>query len=209
MEIDCVVLGDFATNCYVVRESNATKECLIIDPGYGAEPLVELLQTKKLQPQRILLTHGHCDHIAGIKLLRKKFGAVPVCISKADAPMLSNDKKNLTWMTGNLLRLDEPEEMFEPGDTIYLGALEFEVLSTPGHTPGSVSFYCAREKVVFVGDALFAGSIGRTDFPGGDLQALLKGVREQLFTLPDETRVYTGHGPATTTGMEKRTNPFF
>ena len=209
MEIECLELGDFMTNCYVVRESAEAQECLIIDPGYGAEVLVEHLQAQALRPQRILLTHGHCDHIAGVKLIREKFGAPPVCISKADAPMLTDDKTNLTWMTGSLLRLDEPEDTLEPGDVIRLGGLELKVLSTPGHTPGGVSFYVPNEGVVFVGDALFAGSIGRTDFPGGDMQALLKGVREQLFTLPEETRVYTGHGPATTVGVEKHSNPFF
>ena len=209
MEIECLELGDFMTNCYVVRESAEAKECLIIDPGYGAEVLVEQLQAKGLRPQRILLTHGHCDHIAGVKLIREKFGAPPVCISKADAPMLMDDKTNLTWMTGSLLRLDKPEETIEPGDVIRLGELELKGLPTPGHTPGGVSFYGADEGVVFVGDALFAGSIGRTEFPGGEMQALLKGVREQLFTLPEETRVYTGHGPATTVGVEKHSNPFF
>jgi hydroxyacylglutathione hydrolase len=209
MEIDCLELGDFMTNCYVIRESSAAQECLIIDPGYGAEPLVELLQSKGLRPGRILLTHGHCDHIAGIKLLKESFETAAVCISGADAPMLTDDKLNLTWMTGDLLGLEEPEETFTAGDTIGLGGLEFKVLPTPGHTPGGVSFYCAAEGVVFVGDALFSGSIGRTDFPGGDTQTLLNGVREQLFTLPEDTRVYTGHGSATTIGVEKSTNPFF
>ena len=209
MEIECLALGDFETNCYVVRPSRQDQQCLIIDPGFSAEPLVEYLQSEGLKPQRILLTHGHCDHIAGIKLVRENFGPVPVCISSADAPMLSNDKDNLSWMTGGLLGLESPDETIEPGDVIRLGPLEFKVLPTPGHTPGGVSFFCPAEQVVFVGDSLFAGSIGRKDFPGGDMQALLAGVREQLFTLPGPTRVYTGHGPSTTIEVEKRTNPFF
>ena len=209
MQVDCIALGDFETNCYIVRQTTDAKQCLIIDPGFSPEPLIEMLRQNNWQPERILLTHGHCDHIAGIKLVRETFGSIPVGVSSPDQTMLTNDKENLAWMTGGLLNLDEPEDILYPGDIIKLGELELKVLPTPGHTPGGISFYCEKADVVFVGDTLFAGSIGRTDFPSGDSNILLTGIREQIFTLPEDTTVYTGHGPATTTTAEKKTNPFF
>jgi len=209
MQVDCIPLGDFETNCYIVRENADAKECLIIDPGFSPEPLIEMIQQNNWRPQRIILTHGHCDHIAGVKLLRQTFHSIPVAISSPDRTMLTNDKENLAWMTGQLLKLDQPEDILNPGDIIKLGELELKVLPTPGHTPGGISFYCEKASIIFVGDALFAGSIGRTDFPHGDTNTLLNGIRQQIFTLPDETTVYTGHGPATTVAAEKKTNPFF
>jgi len=208
MKIDCLVLGDFQTNCYVIRSANDDKQCLIIDPGFSPQPLIEMLQRQSLQPQRILLTHGHCDHIAGIPLLRQTFGPIPVSISSTDASMLTSGRKNLAWLTGALLRLDPPDELLEPGDTIQFNQIELSVLATPGHTAGGIAFYCASKSTVFTGDTLFAGSIGRHDFPGGHLQTMLKSIREQLFTLPDETIVYSGHGPETTIATEKQSNPF-
>ena len=207
MEIECVVLGDFATNCFVVRANEETKECLVIDPGFSPGPLLELLKEKQLKPLKILLTHGHCDHIAGIEELQKKFGAISVCVSGEDAKMLESAKLNLSWMTGMLVRL-KVDEVFAQGDEVGLDGLEFKVLATPGHTTGGVSFYRKQEGVVFSGDTLFAGSIGRDDFPGGDRGVLLASIRDKLLTLPEETRVYSGHGPITTIGEEKQGNPF-
>ena len=105
MEIECLVLGGFETNCYVVRESQAPRTCLVIDPGFSAEPLVEKLRAERLTVERILLTHGHCDHTAGVKLLRESLGAIPVAISQDDVAMLNSARRNLSWMTGQLLRL--------------------------------------------------------------------------------------------------------
>jgi hydroxyacylglutathione hydrolase len=207
MEIDCLVLGDFATNCYVVRANGGAKECLVIDPGFSPGPLLELLQAKQLKPLKILLTHGHCDHIAGIEDLQKEFGVIPVCVCGEDAEMLASAKLNLSWMTGMFIRLKADEE-FAEGEDVGLDGLELKVLATPGHTTGGVSFYCKQESVVFSGDTLFAGSIGRDDFPGGDRVVLLASIREKLLTLPEGTRVYSGHGPITTIGEEKRHNPF-
>ena len=207
MEIDCLVLGDFATNSFVVRADGEAKECLVIDPGFSPGPLLELLQEKQLKPSKILLTHGHCDHIAGIEELQNEFGAIPVCVSGEDAKMVESAKLNLSWMTGMFIRSKADEE-FAEGDEVGLDGLELTVLATPGHTTGGVSFYCKQEGVVFSGDTLFAGSIGRDDFPGGDRGVLLASIRDKLLTLPEETRVYSGHGPITTIGEEKQTNPF-
>ncbi len=207
MEIECLVLGDFATNCYVVRVNGELKECLVIDPGFSPGPLLDFLKEKELQPVKILLTHGHCDHIAGIEELQNKFGAIPVCVSSEDAKMLEDAKLNLSWMTGMFIRLKADEQLAQ-GDEVGLDGLEFKVLATPGHTTGGVSFYSKQESVVFSGDTLFAGSIGRDDFPGGDRGVLLASIRDKLLTLPEETKVYSGHGPITTIGEEKQGNPF-
>jgi len=209
MQIDCMILGDFQTNCYVVRESAQPGDCLIIDPGLSAEPLLEFLQQEQLRPVRILLTHGHCDHIAGIPLLRRHYNPLPICIGTADADALTDGGLNLSAMMGLPLVFDRADQTLAPGDVIEFATLRFEVLATPGHSPGGVSFYCRGEKVVFTGDSLFAGSIGRHDFPGGNLKLLLQTIRRELFCLPDATRVYSGHGPETTIAAEKRTNHFF
>ena len=209
MEIFSLALGDFETNCYVVRAGRQAKECLIIDPGFSAEGLLEFLNKEGLSVERILLTHGHCDHIAGVKLLREHYNGVPVAISGEDAQMLTSGRKNLAWMTGSLLRVGEPDEILNAGQEVGLEQVKFKVLSTPGHTPGGMSFYSADQGVVFSGDTLFSGSIGRDDFPGGNRGVLLQSIREQLFVLPEETVVYPGHGPATTIGREKQSNPFF
>jgi glyoxylase-like metal-dependent hydrolase (beta-lactamase superfamily II) len=209
MEIFSLALGDFETNCYVVRAGRQAKECLIIDPGFSAEGLLEFLNKEGLSVERILLTHGHCDHIAGVKLLREHYNGVPVAISGEDAQMLTSGRKNLAWMTGSLLRVGEPDEILNAGQEVGLEQVKFKVLSTPGHTPGGMSFYSADQGVVFSGDTLFSGSIGRDDFSGGNRGVLLQSIREQLFVLPEETVVYPGHGPATTIGREKQSNPFF
>jgi hydroxyacylglutathione hydrolase len=207
MEIECLELGDFGTNSYVVRADGEAKECLVIDPGFSPGPLLDFLQENQLQPVKILLTHGHCDHIAGIEAVQNQFGEIPVYVSGEDAPMLGDAKLNLSWMTGMALRCEADQELAD-GDVVELDGLQFTVLATPGHTTGGVSFYCEQAGVVFSGDTLFAGSIGRDDFPGGNRQTLLASIRDKLLALPEETKVYSGHGPVTTIGEETQTNPF-
>ena len=208
MQVDCLVLGDFQTNCYVLRSSDQVRPCLLIDPALGVEPLLDFLADKSLEPGHILLTHGHCDHIGGLDELRQKYGPVRTSIDAADADMLTSCRKNLSLLMGMALKFDPADDELTDGQVIEFDGLSLEVLSTPGHTPGGVSFYCAAEATVFSGDALFAGGIGRTDFPGGSADVLLESIRGRLFGLPDRTKVYPGHGPATTIEAEKRTNPF-
>ena len=208
MQIDNFVLGDFETNCYLLRSDPEAKECLIIDPGFSAEPLLEFLKKESLQPTRIILTHGHCDHIEGIKLLLENFNGISISIGKDDAEMLTSCRHNLSLLMGAPFKLKPPDELLEDGDLIELDNIKLEVLATPGHSPGGVSFFCRDDAVVFAGDCLFAGSIGRTDFPNASSKTLLDSIRQKLLTLPDQTRVYSGHGPETSIEIEKRTNPF-
>jgi len=209
VKVDFLVLGDFQTNCYVLREADAADRCLILDPGFGGEQVVAWLAERQCRPGRILITHGHCDHVAGLPILREAFGPIPTAIGRGDADLLADPRLNLSALLGEPFTLPPAEQLLDPGDVVEFGALRLKVLPTPGHTPGGLSFYAQTEQAVFSGDSLFADSIGRHDFPGGNQEILLRSIREQILSLPDQTRVYPGHGPITTVGREKRTNPFF
>ncbi len=209
MKIDYLILGGYQTNCYVLRKDDSAKECIIIDPGLEAEELIEFLEEVKLNPVAVILTHGHIDHIAGVTALRSRFPEIKVYIHKHDAEMLTNPNINLSAMSGIAFVTETEDVSLKERDVIDLAGVKLNVLHTPGHTPGGISLYSKQAGVVFVGDTLFADSIGRTDFPGGSMSQLLNSVREKLFTLPEQTEVYPGHGPATTIAAEKAHNPFF
>jgi hydroxyacylglutathione hydrolase len=209
MKIDTFILGDYQTNCYVLRESSESITCQIIDPGYSPQPLLDFLQENNLTADRIVLTHGHADHIAAIAKLKQLYPDLPVWIARNDADMLTDDMLNLSVLGGQPLNLSPADLLFDIGDTLEIASKSFTVLSTPGHTTGGVSLYCQQENLVFSGDALFAGSIGRSDFPGGNHDQLIEAIRKELLTLDEKTTVYPGHGPATTIDQEKKTNPFF
>jgi glyoxylase-like metal-dependent hydrolase (beta-lactamase superfamily II) len=155
-----------------------------------------------------VLTHGHCDHIAGIADLRSAVGQVPVWCPADDAHMLCDAEANLSAPFGFPMAVPPPDEVFRAGQTLTLGESAWDVLDTSGHTAGGVSLYCRQAEAVFTGDALFAGGIGRTDLPGGDEARLIANIRGALLALPDRTAVYPGHGPATTVAVERKTNPF-
>ncbi len=209
MKIDYLILGGYQTNCYVLRKDDSAKDCLIIDPGLEAAELIEFLDEQKLNPVVVVLTHGHIDHIAGLTVLRNQFPEIKVYIHNLDAEMLTDPNINLSAMSGMTFVTDAEDVSLKNRDIIDLAGMKLRVLHTPGHTPGGISLYSKEAGVVFVGDTLFADSIGRTDFPGGSMSQLLNSVREKLFTLPEETEVYPGHGPATTIATEKAHNPFF
>jgi len=208
MHIETLVVGPLATNCYIVScgDSCCGAESIIIDPGGDADRIRDQIESSGAVPVLIVLTHGHSDHMAAAAALAREYDVGvemhgddvdTLDRSVADAPM---------WGLG------APENVrvsrrLSAGDTIEFGGESGRVLHTPGHTKGGISLLF--DGAVFVGDTLFAGSIGRTDFYGGDLDTILESIRGKLFSLPDETVVYTGHGPATTIGEEKRHNPFF
>ncbi len=209
MKIDQLILGAYETNCYVLRSAPAAEDCLVIDPGLDAEPLIEFLQEQHLNPVAVVLTHGHIDHIAGVAAMREQFPDVKVFIHELDAEMLTEPLTNLSAMTGMAFWTDPQDAALQERDVIEQAGIKLLVLHTPGHTPGGICLYSQDDGVAFVGDTLFADSVGRTDFPGGSMSQLLSSVKEKLFTLPGETNVYPGHGPATTIAHEKNHNPFF
>jgi hydroxyacylglutathione hydrolase len=208
MKIDRLILGDYETNCYVLRDSGKMTDCLIIDTGLDAGPLMDFLEEHKLNPIALIITHGHADHIGGVEPLRKKFPAIAVYIHKLDAGMLTSAIKNLSVLSGKFLTTKKADNLIEEGNVIDKAGIKLSVIHTPGHTPGGICLYCEKENILFVGDTLFAGSIGRTDFPNGDMQQLISGIKSKLLCLPENTIVYPGHGPETTIGQEKAENPF-
>lgn len=204
MKLYRMPLGAFATNCYiVVDESN--QHCLVVDPGSEGNRLVEFLKEKGLQPEAVILTHGHGDHIGGVQAVVDEF-KVPIYINKGDEEYLTNGELNLSSTYGQPVKVTGDVRLIKEADVIRLGDHTFTVIETSGHTPGGVCFY--GEGLVLAGDTLFQESIGRTDFPRSSYEDLIDAVRTKLFALPDETVVYPGHGPETTIGHEKIYNPF-
>lgn len=208
MKIAHLILGSYETNCYVVRESEAAKDCLIVDTGLEAGALIEFLQSQKLNPVAAVFTHGHADHITGIPLLRENYPDIKIYIHKLDAKMLTRATSNLSVLAGRIFRTKPADFVIEEGEVIEAADIKLEVIHTPGHTRGGICLYSKDEQIIFSGDTLFANSIGRTDMPGGNMGQLIEGIKEKLLTLPEETVVYPGHGPVTTIGQEKAGNPF-
>ena len=208
MKIDRLVLGEFETNCYIVRSTDAASECLIIDTGLDTGPLMEFIDRGKLRPVALILTHGHIDHIAGVDILREKFPSLKIYIHKLDARLLTDAVGNLSVMTGRSMTAGNADCLIDEPEVIDEAGICLRVIHTPGHTPGGICLYNEQEGVIFVGDTLFADSVGRTDFPNGDHEQLIAGIKQKLLVLPDETAVYPGHGGRTTIGREKARNPF-
>ena len=204
MIIQSLTVGPIQANCFILG-CEQTQEAVVIDPGDEAKRILSGLQKKALTLKYIINTHGHFDHVGANKALKDMTGA-PILIHREDAPMLANLSAS-AGMWGMRAEDSPPDQFIKDGDRIVFGQITLEVIHTPGHSPGGISLY--TPKVVFVGDTLFAGSIGRTDFPGGDYDLLISGVRNRLFVLGDDVQVFPGHGPATTIGYEKKYNPFF
>lgn len=199
-----LVLGDLGTNCYIIGDPDS-QEAFVIDPDDGPA-VVDTLKERGLTCVGILLTHGHSDHIHGVQTLMDTYGA-PVYIHERDLPCLYDPQVNLSALHGRPVTITGGTiKTVKDGQHIGSGKMDFQVLETPGHTVGGVCYYMAP--AVFVGDTLFRESVGRTDFPGGNFEALVQSIRTKLFTLPDQTMAYPGHGPETQIVFEKETNPY-
>ncbi len=199
-------LGPFLTNT-VILGCETTQEGVVIDPGFEAPTILAKVDELGLKITAILLTHGHVDHVSAVKEVKEATGA-PVHIHPDDEELYKSAP-----MLGRYFGLDAPEppdvdHRLSDGDTITFGEQELLVLHTPGHSPGGVGFHCAAEGLLLAGDTIFYRSIGRTDLPGGSMAVLTSSIREKIFTLDDETRIITGHGPDTTVADERAQNPF-
>ena len=200
-----LVVGPIQANCYVLG-CERTKEAAVIDPGGDVDKILMTLAKDKLRCVYIINTHGHFDHTGDNKRLKEVTGAKLV-IHRADAPMIL-DQGSSGSLWGMEVEDSPPPDLYvEERDVITFGDISLQVIHTPGHSPGGISLL--SNKMVFVGDTLFAGSIGRTDLPGGDYETLIRNVKEKIFPLGDDVVIYPGHGPKTTVGREKRSNPFF
>lgn len=216
LRIKCYTLGPYATNCYLLWLEGGT-DAWIVDASFSPGAIVKDVNKLGLEPSRLLLTHAHVDHIAGVEevlssLSRPGKSPPQLMIHADEAAWLGDPMLNLSAMGGTPVTTRAADGLLTDGQRLVLGGaaggVEFEVLHTPGHSPGGVAFYAPSHGVVLAGDSLFAGSIGRTDFPGGDLPTLERSIRERLYTLPRETRVLAGHGPGTTIGEEMDGNPY-
>lgn len=204
-------LGPFATNCYVVTPSGQGEgpgDCWIIDASFDIEELIEDVRARGLTPKALVLTHAHVDHIAGASEVVRAWPRLPVWIHAEEQAWLNDPVLNLSAMMGQAVTAPMATRLIAEGETLTLGGDSWRVLHTPGHSPGGVTLVHDASGTAIVGDALFSGSIGRTDFPGSDHAALVRSIQRKLFTLPEGTKVYPGHGPPTTIGREKRSNPF-
>ncbi|MGE4520607.1 MAG: MBL fold metallo-hydrolase [Desulfobacteraceae bacterium] len=207
MILKVLPVGPIMANCFVLG-CEKTREAVVIDPGDEDERILMALADEKLTLKYIINTHGHFDHVAANKAMKDATGA-QILIHEEDAPMLSHLSSMALSFGLSAEDSPPPDKMMKDGDIIKFGEISLKVIHTPGHSRGGVSLFCEEEKLLFPGDTLFAGSIGRTDLPGGDYGTLIKNVRGRLFPLGDDVRVFPGHGPETTIGTEKKFNPFF
>ncbi len=200
-------VGMLACNCSIVGDE-ATGEAIVIDPGDDIERVQEVLAQSHLRPRYIIATHAHIDHVGGIEKLKRVTGAA-VLMHKHDLPLYKNLAMQAAWLGVRPPGVVDVDQFLKEGDTVRWGPFSLDVLHTPGHSPGSLSLHLSGEDSrIFSGDTLFQNSIGRTDLWGGSLDQIMRSIRDIMLRFPDETPVFPGHGPATTIGQERESNPF-
>jgi glyoxylase-like metal-dependent hydrolase (beta-lactamase superfamily II) len=209
IQVQTIVSQPFAENSYVLWRDGET-DAVVIDPGFEPEVIVEFLADRGLRLDAIVNTHGHVDHIAGNRALKEAFPAAPIVIGHGDADMLMDPDLNMSAAFGIPVTSPPRDRSVRDGEELTFAGIPMTFWEVPGHSPGHVVFFIhdTSPPMLLGGDVLFRGSVGRTDFPGGSFEQLAHGVRRKLWVLPAETVVYPGHGPVTTIGHEKRTNPF-
>ena len=207
LQITAIVSAPFEENTYIAWLEHRD-DCVVVDPGLEPGKILRFLKQESLTPAAVLITHGHADHIGGNAAIKEHWPDCPLVIGTLDAPKLTDARLNLSAGFGVALLSPPADVLVNEGDTYEAAGLAFTVREIPGHSIGHVVFVYRDEPIVFGGDVLFEGSIGRTDFPDGSFETLAAGIREKLYTLSDETKLFPGHGPPTTIGREKRGNPF-
>ncbi len=206
-DIKTFVLGDYQTNCFVVTMPGSA-EAWIVDCGFEPDQMLDWIDENGIKPTAMLLTHAHSDHIAGVDRAIARLGAMPIYVHEAEKGFCSDPMLNLSGVMGMPVSVTEPDRHLHDGDTLALGGETWRVVHTPGHSPGGVLFIHDASKQAIVGDTLFAGSIGRIDFPSSDPEAFRRTILKVMMDLPDDMAIHPGHGPATTIGEERTNNPF-
>jgi hydroxyacylglutathione hydrolase len=211
LQVNTFSLGPWGTNCYVIhRQAGAARGgvCWVIDAGHEPAEMIDFIRRGNWRPEKVILTHGHLDHIAGLEALRAAWPELPILIHRAEELFLTEPDLNLSGFLDEPVTAPPATELLEDGQVHQLEGLPFTVLHVPGHSPGGIALFQPESKLAFVGDALFAGSVGRTDFPTADGELLIRSIRAKLLTLPPATQVLPGHGPPTTIGEEMKHNPY-
>ncbi len=206
MILETFPVGPLQCNCTILGDE-ATSEAMVVDPGDNIPQILAFLARRKLTLKQIVVTHGHIDHVGGAARLKKATGA-PILLNQNDLPQLAMMDEQAAWLGVAPPEIVPPDESAEEGAMIGIAGHTARILHTPGHTEGSICLHFAPENLLLAGDTLFAGSIGRTDLPGGDGRKILRSLHDRLLILPEETRVIPGHGPETTIGEERESNPW-
>ena len=199
-------LGSYQTNCYVL--SRPSGKAWIIDAGEEPGEMFDYIESAELHVEKIILTHAHVDHIAGLGEAMQRFPEAPVLIHESERDFPGDASLNLSIYIARPITAPDPTGVLKHGERLVLDGLEFKIRHTPGHSPGGITLYQAESAIALVGDTLFAGSIGRFDFPTSDGPRLIRSIHEELLTLPDDTQIFPGHGPSSTIAVERSSNPY-